>query len=109
MFPGIDQLYQQIAERMADKLPQDWKQAWVTATVEEDHAKADYDYRNSRGEETWFDPGFGANGDIAAALIRMRRLMIEAGQPAWSQVRFTLSRDGKFHLDFGYPDGKALH
>lgn len=107
MFPGIDQLYQQIADRLVDSLPPDWSEAWVSAAVQDDHAKADYDYRNQRGQESWFDPGFGVNGDIAGALIRMRRLMIDAGQPAWSRVRFTLQRSGKFHIDFDYAAATA--
>lgn len=104
MYPGSERIYKKIADRLAEGTPPGWSQAWTTATVEEDHVKADYDFRNAHGEEHWFDPGFEIHGDIAAALMELRALMAASGQPAWSKVQFTLEKDGRFHIDFKYPE-----
>ena len=35
-------------------------------------------------------------------LREVTRSVAEPGQPDWTSIRFTLTRDGEFHADFGY-------
>lgn len=102
MFPGVEPLYQRIAEVLGRTAPEGWQKAWVTTTIDEDHGKGEYDYLDAEGKEAWFEPDTMDQYEVYKAFQEILKVMKAADQPVWSKARFELEKTGKFHIDFGY-------
>ena len=91
---------------IAKHAPAGWQKAWVSAKADTGYVgELTADYIDAGGAETWFD--IADSGDVFAlstALLELRESTRQDGQPAFSRCTFTLTPDGAFKLDVGYPD-----
>ena len=101
----LEECYRLIAESMFANIPEDWKEAWIDAEVEDDWGRYTGDYIDLQGEEKWYDPEIqGKDFALLDVLLKMRGFMKQPGPARWNKVRFRMTPEGAFHLDLTYPD-----
>ena len=99
MIPGIETLYQRIADAMTAAIREDWSVAEFEALFYPDSSTYEAEYvRLSDGEAISFQPA--SDGD--RAIRELRKAFRQAGKPVWGQVRFLLRADGSFNAQWGY-------
>lgn len=100
---SLEQIYQALALCVARTGPRGWERIHVEASVLDDWSKASF-YADTSSSPTAarFLPPVEAELEISDALIEMRQLMSAEGKEQWNKIRFTLDRDGKFHVDYNY-------
>ena len=99
MIPGIELLYQRIADAMIATLPDGgWSSAEFHSLFYPDSSTYEAEYVRPNGTAASFLPA--SDGD--RAVRELRRLFGQAGQPVWGQVRFRLRPDGSFDVWWGY-------
>lgn len=76
----------------------------MEAEVLDDWSEAQY-FILEPNVHTSFLPTSAVGVRISDALIEMRKLMSAEGKTPWNKIRFTLQRDGKFHVDYSYDPG----
>lgn len=96
MIPGIEPLYQRIADAMAAAIPEEWASAEYHALFYADSSTYEAEYVRPDGIARSFAP----DGD--RAIREMRRLFKQAGRPVWGQMWFLLRADGSFNVQLGY-------
>jgi hypothetical protein len=99
MIEGIETFYQQIAESMADAIPEDWSSAKFEALFYPNSSTYEAEYtRKVDGVARGFQPT--DNG--GRAFRQLRKKFKEAGKPLWGKACFELHSDGKFNMKWGY-------
>ena len=102
---NLEDEHKTIADVISKTVPNGWKQAWVDAVINDDHAKATYDYIDEQGNENWFAVRDINDGlALTRALRNIRDFMAEQTGDKWKKVRFTLNADGTFKTKFEYED-----
>ena len=101
-------LYRVIAEAAAENAPDGWVLLRVEAKLFDGYDSAGFFYKNSRGEEHKYDPGFDGFEAVMKSFVKLRDVMACAGKPTWKTARFELDASGKFHIDFGYDEPAAI-
>lgn len=100
----LEECYQLIAESMFANIPEEWKEAWIDAEVEDNWGRYTGDYINLRGEEKWYAPEFQRKDlSLLDVLLKIREFMEQPGQAPWHRVRFRMTSEGDFKLDVQYP------
>ena len=101
MIPGIEPLYQQIAESIENAIPEDWNTAKMDAVFFPDSSQY-------RGEYTRASDGVARSFTTTLAGERafreIRKLFKESDQPMWGRASFELQSKGKFNMKWGYDD-----
>jgi hypothetical protein len=101
----LEECYQLIAESMFANIPEDWKEAWIDAEVEDNWGKYTGDYINLQGEEKWYAPEFQRKDlSLLDVLLKIRGFMKHPGHVPWYKVRFHMTSEGDVKLDVQYPD-----
>jgi hypothetical protein len=99
LIPGIEPLYQRIADAMTTAIPEDWSAAEFHAMFHPGGSTYEAEYlRNADGRAISFQPA----SDGSRAIRDLRKAFLQAGQPVWGQVRFLLRADGSFKAQWGY-------
>jgi hypothetical protein len=106
MYGGHDaEIYERIGCALLSILPVDAERIRAKGKVGEDWAEVGFEFEDKSGKLGTFSfknhPARAA-GDISEALIDLRKLMSGGGAEAWNQCEFTVARDGKFGIKFGY-------
>jgi hypothetical protein len=101
----LEECYRLIAESMFANIPEEWKEAWIDAEVEDNWGRYTGDYINLQGEGKWYDPEFRRK-DLALldVLLKIRGFMKQPGHAAWNRVHFRMTSEGDFNLQVKYPD-----
>ena len=101
----LEECYRLIAESMFANIPEEWKEAWIDAEIEDDWGRYTGDYINPQGEEKWYDPEF-QHKDLALldVLLKIRDFMKQPDHAPWNRVRFRMTAEGDFNLEVKYPD-----
>lgn len=99
MIPGIEPLYQRIADAMTTAIPEEWSVAEFHALFYEGSSTYEAEYvRQADGMAIGFQPA----SDGSRAIRELRKAFRQAGQTVWGQVRFILRADGSFKAQWGY-------
>ena len=104
MIPGIELLYQRIADAMTAAIPEEWASAEFHARFHSDGSTYEAEYVRPDGGAVGFQPG----SDGSRAIRELRRLFREASKPVWGELRFLLRADGSFNARWEY-DGCDSH
>ena len=96
MIPGVEPLYERIAEAMAAAVPEEWVSAEYQARFYADGSTYEAEYIRPDGVARSFTP------DGGRAVRELRRLFKQSGRPVWGQVWFLLRADGSFNVRWGY-------
>ena len=101
----LEECYRLIAESMFANIPEEWKEAWIDAEVEDDWGRYTGDYIDLQGQEKWYDPEIrGKDFSLLDVLLKMRGFMKHPDHAPWNRVRFRMTSEGDFKLDVKYPD-----
>ena len=99
LIPGIEPLYQRIADAMTAAIPERWSRAEFHALFYSDGSIYEGEYvRNPDGRAISFQP----TSDGSRAIRELRDAFRQAGHPVWGEVRFVLRADGSFNAQWGY-------
>lgn len=99
MIPGIEPLYQRIADAMTTAISEEWSVAEFHALFYEGSSTYEAEYvRRADGRAIGFQPA----SDGSRAIRELRKAFRQAGHRVWGQVRFTLRADGSFNAQWGY-------
>jgi len=96
LIPGIEPLYQRIADAMTAAIPEEWASAEYHAMFYAHGSTYEAEYVRPDGVARSFAP------DGGRAIRELRRLFQQAGRPVWGQVWFLLRADGSFNARWGY-------
>lgn len=100
----LEECYRLIAESMFANIPEDWKEAWIDAEVEDNWGRYTGDYINLQGEEKWYAPEFQRKDlSLLDVLLKIRDFTTQPGHAPWYKVRIRMTREGDFKLDVQYP------
>jgi hypothetical protein len=101
----LEECYRLIANSMFANIPEEWKEAWIDAEVEDNWGRYTGDYINLQGEEKWYDPEIKGEGPcLLDILLKIRGFMKQPGHAPWYKVRFRMTSEGHFKMDVKYPD-----
>jgi hypothetical protein len=101
----LEECYRVIAESMFANIPEEWKEAWIDAELEDDWGRYTGDYVDLRGDKKWYDPEIqGKDFSLLDVMLKMRGFMKHPGHVPWNRVRFRMTSRGDFNLDMQYPD-----
>ncbi len=101
----LEECYRLIAVSMFANIPEEWKEAWIDAEVEDDWGKYTGDYVDLQGREKWYDPELrGEPFALLDVLLRIRELTKQPGHAPWTKARVRMTSEGDFHLDVKYRD-----
>jgi hypothetical protein len=101
----IEECYRLIAESMFANIPEEWKEAWIDAELDEGWSRYTGDYIDLQGEAKWYDPEIkGEDFSLGDVVRTMRSFMEHPGHAPWNRVRFRMTSEGRFTLDVKYPD-----
>ncbi len=101
----VEAHYPIIGQMMADLLPDDFEEAFVSFEGIDDVWSTELFYRREGGHIGYLNDGLeGIEGNLRS----MRTLLKEAGQEPFSTATFTLHSSGKFSIDLGYEDVSDL-
>jgi hypothetical protein len=104
MIPGIEPLYQEIAESMLASIPEEWSTATFDVLFFSHSTAFEAEYtRKADGLARSFAPP--RNG--RRAFQRLRQLFKDAGKPLWGRATFELRPDGQFNIKWGYDNCDA--
>ncbi|MCE9560867.1 MAG: antitoxin YezG family protein [Planctomycetes bacterium] len=98
MIPGIEPLYQRIADAINSTIPEEWVSAEFHALFYADGSTYEAEYVRPDGVARSFSPA----GDGDRAIRELRKMFRQAGHRLWGQVRFMLRADGSFNAQWGY-------
>jgi hypothetical protein len=98
MIPGIELLYQRIADAMTSAIPEKWTAAECHARFYPDCSTYEAEYVRRDGTARSFSPA----SDGGRAIRELRQAFRQAGHPVWGQVRFVLQADGSFNAQWDY-------
>jgi hypothetical protein len=98
MIPGIEPLYQRIAESIQGAISEDWSTAKMDAVFYSDSITYLGEYVTPCGVLK----DFGTSRDGQRAFRELRQKFADAGKPLWGQACFELNANGKFDLKLGY-------
>lgn len=99
-----DDAYAAIAKALISSAPVGWQKIIVYSSVEETVSKSMFDFINTDGKQTWFDPDSLTVAVVGRNFRDIRDSMTMPGQEPWSRCTFTLFPDGKFKFDVEYDD-----
>lgn len=98
-----EEIYQVIGHFIADAIPEAWLSATVYAEIEEeDHGLTFGVYVPAVAPDSIRD--FAAGAELYLAFDELRRRLRKPGQVPWVKAQFTVQRDGRFDLEFTYPE-----
>ena len=97
---GLDEQYGTLAAILAAACPSGFERAWIDAHVAGDHVTARY-WCTMDGAAMQPEVGSLQSFKIAKALVAIRTGWPD---PPFDRATFTLTPDGAFKLDMGYPD-----
>jgi len=97
-----EECYLEVAAALSEVLPAGWVKVYVEASIIDDHAKLIFRWENDSGEIKGFSPGFAAVDRIHEALDIVRTIMTGDGKQPWAKANYSLTKTGKFLLDFVY-------
>jgi hypothetical protein len=101
MIPGLEPLYQQIAESIENAIPEDWNTAKMDAVFFPDGSQYTGEYtRASDGVARGFATALAGE----RAFREIRKLFEESDQPTWGRASFELQSNGTFNMKWGYDD-----
>src|SRR5688572_17856022 len=99
MIPGIEPLYQEIAEAMTATIPEEWATATFEVIFYSQSIPFEAEYtRRVDGVARSFLPA--ASGRRAFQQLRQR--FKDAGKPLWGRASFELRADGQFNVNWDY-------
>lgn len=99
----IEEIYQAIGNFIVRSIDDDWETATIYAEIESDDNGLTYG-RYTTKESTDESLFFRAGASMYFAFDELRKRMRKPGTAPWTKARFVLQRDGKFDLQFEYPD-----
>lgn len=91
----IEELYQEIGERLVMKIPPDWLQAWITAEADGGSQLVLNGWYVSEGEHN--SHSFQAGPEITQLLIKVFKHIKAVN---WHFATFSIDRSGQFELNF---------
>ena len=97
----IENLYALIANEASAAAPAGWLSLRMEAKIEEDNGQVIYDYEDSTGIESWFEPATLVQYKIYQSFQTIWSLMTKTGS-TWNTATFTLSNVGTFKVNFEY-------
>lgn len=99
---SIDEIYQKIAQDIANKIDKRWKSAVMSVELFQDAANFNCSYIDDlSGKEETFKPDPFALDDFE----NLHNVMNAEGQHDWNRAKFKLYSDGHFDIEFKY-DGE---
>ena len=93
--------YKTIATHLLAACPPGIERAWLTATLNDGHAQAEYWYQKD-GKPGQPKLGSLESFQIAGALHAIRTEMTEPGQTPWQRCTFSVEPGGRFKFDVDY-------
>jgi hypothetical protein len=104
VLPGLEALFQEIAESIVAGIPEEWSTARFEAIYFSDSSLYEAEYsRKTDGVPRSFEPA--EEGIDAFDALRQR--FVDAGQPVWGRAVLELNHDGTFGIKWGYDDCDA--
>lgn len=99
-----DELYHLIGRSLLRSLPNGWQNVVLFFEfIDEDVWKRSAIVNSGRDGETYISLRTSGT-EMNDAFLELARRMEEAGHGKWQKATFTMSRDGKFNIDFSYPE-----
>lgn len=99
MKSSSEDVYQQIADLIHQSIPEDWEEAWAYAEMEEASGLTYGRYRKQGAKETC---SFQTGHQFYHLFDTLRTNLKKPGFDQWTKAKFSLQRNGKFHVDFEY-------
>lgn len=107
----VEEIYQAIGNFIVRSINDDWETATIYAEIDSDDSGTTYG-RYTTKESTDESLFFRTDSRMYFAFDELRVRMRKSGEATWTKAKFVLQRDGKFDLQFEYPDqeqpGSAL-
>lgn len=98
-----EEIYRAMGQFIVDAIPEEWLSATAYAEIEEDDNGLTYGrYVPAAAPDHQRD--FEADYRFYLLFDELRLRTRKPGRAPWIKARFTLQRDGRFDLDFTYPD-----
>ncbi|MBN1008240.1 immunity protein YezG family protein [Amphritea pacifica] len=98
----VDEIYLNIAQGIASAIEGDWEEAYIFSEILEDAANFKGEYTTG-SDKKYFEVADEAFDNFE----ELHRITTEGNNNKWNRAKFTLTPDGKFHIDFEWDQSLA--
>ena len=99
----IETIYQELGSYIVRTIDDEWQSAILYAEIEDDDSGLIYGRYTTQTSQD-FSLSFDADYTIYVAFDELRQRLQKPSFTPWTKAEFTLHRNGKFDLNFEYPD-----
>lgn len=99
----LETIYQEIGNYIIQTIEDEWQTAILSAEIEDDDSGLLFGRYTTKTSQD-FSLSFDADYTIYLAFNELRQRIQKSGYAPWTKAEFTLHRNGKFDLNFVYPD-----
>lgn len=100
---AIEAIYQELGSYIVQAIGDDWQTAILYAEIEDEDSGLLYGRYTTESSKD-FSLSFDADYTVYLAFEELRERFQKPGHALWKKAEFTLYRNGKFALNFEYPD-----
>lgn len=101
MTPEVEATFPKIGQALVDRLPEDFRVAWIRVEMTDDASSVGIFYTLPDGKIYYNNHDVSAIDDF---FFEMREAFKNGGLSPWSAATFRLTGEGKMEVDFGYDD-----
>ncbi|MBX3010475.1 MAG: DUF600 family protein [Caldilineaceae bacterium] len=99
----LEAIYQAIGNYIAHAIQEEWQSAILFVEIDDDESGLLYGRYITKTSQD-YSLSFDTDYILYLAFNELRQRIQKPGYAAWTKASFTLHRNGKFDIDFKYPD-----
>lgn len=102
MREGVEAAYQALADYVAAAIDDDWTVAWLVAEIESDEGGYTFGRYRKTPEANGPVRSFKTDASVFEVFDRLRTLLRNEDEDAWTRAVFTIRNTGRFNLELDY-------